>query len=164
MNESLPSGNELALPKTMEEAQRFLAVIEKKDQDPTLCRFPTCRKPRRPAPEGGGNIPVFCGEEGHTSLANSRLRASIKKLSQGIKTPRLETEPPVTPQMVQVLEEDALVQMKRALHAFGLYVAAVEEIADPEIAAAQIEAAHFRAESQIASIDRKSTRLNSSHT
>src|SRR5260370_17330766 len=103
MNESLPSGNELALPKTMEEAQRFLAVLAKKDQDPTLCRFPTCRKPRRPAPEGGGNIPVFCGEEGHTSLANSRLRPSIKKLSQGIKPPRLHTHPPLPPHLSHAL-------------------------------------------------------------
>jgi DNA repair exonuclease SbcCD ATPase subunit len=144
--------DDVLLPKDQAEAQQFLIALEKKDQDKTLCSYPTCKQSRRSPPEGGGNIPAYCDDEAHTSLSNSRLRANIKKLANGLKAPKLETEQPVTTKMVQVLEEKALVQMKRFHHDFGLYVAAIEEIADPDITSAQIEAAQFHAEAQIASI------------
>src|SRR5579859_6707226 len=161
--------DDLSLPKDMAEAQQFLIELETKDQDKTRCAYPTCRKPRRPPPEGGGNTPAYCGNEEHTSLANSRLRANIKKLAQGLKAPKLETEQPVTPQMVQALEESVLAQMKRILHEFGLYVAAVEEVGDREITSAQIEAAHHRAAAIIASAQEtveteRSLRLSAEHS
>ncbi|HLZ57099.1 MAG TPA: hypothetical protein VKR06_09145 [Ktedonosporobacter sp.] len=49
-----------------------------------------------------------------------------------------------------VLEDVALARMEQFRDHLGLYLAALRELSDPDIASAQIEAAHHRAHAQIA--------------
>src|SRR6266700_196864 len=138
-----------SLPKDPVTAQQILDTLVIKDQDERVCRYPTCSVPRK-APEKGGKPPAYCANPLHTPQRSLRARDYLEDLVKGLSPVSLETEQAVTSVMVQSLRGKVLTELERFSGHLGLYVAALRELADPDIAAAQIEAAQYRADAQIA--------------
>ena len=63
-------------------AADVLAALNEKDQDETICRYPTCREPRQLA-TGTGRPSAYCSDPTHTAVTNHRARASLKALATG---------------------------------------------------------------------------------
>lgn len=157
------------LPKDPVAAQQLLEALILKDQKEELCRYPTCRDPRKAPPEKGGKPPVYCENPRHTPQSNMRARTYIENLAKGLPTVTLETEQPLTSLTVQSLRDNALSGLERFSEHLGLYVTALKEFSDPDIAAAQIEAAQHRADAQIAAAQEmveteRSLRLSAEHS
>ena len=143
-----------SLPRDAIAAQQLLAELAVKDQNDVICRYPTCFEPRRTS-ENGGRPPAFCANAKHTPLTNSRARAYVKDLANELPHASIETEQPATTLIVQSLQGTTLVRMEQFQEVFGKYVAAIRELSDPEVAAAQIEAAQHRANALIAAAQEK---------
>lgn len=137
------------LPKDAVTAQHILDDLVMKDQNGQICRYPTCSKPRKPS-ENGGKPPAYCDNPLHTPQRNLRARDYLKDLAKGLSPVSLETEQAATSVMVQSLRGQVLSDLERFSSHLGLYVAALRELSDPDIVAAQIEAAQYRADAQIA--------------
>jgi len=143
-----------SLPKDSEKAQQVLEALVIKDQDERICRYPTCPE-RRKISEKGGKPPVYCDNPLHTPQRNLRARNYLEDLAKGLSPVVLETEQPVTSVVVQSLRGHVLTSLDRFSDHLGLYVAALRELTDPDIAAAQIEAAQHRADALIAAAQEK---------
>jgi colicin import membrane protein len=138
-----------SLPKDPVAAQQLLAALVIKDQNEAFCRYPTCPEPRKAA-ENGGKPPAYCGNATHTPQRNFRARAFLKALAAGLAPTSLETEQPASVLTVQSLRDTTLEVLATFQHQLGLYVAAISELADPEMAAFQIQAAEHRAAARVA--------------
>jgi len=113
--------------------------------------------------------PAYCGDPLHTALKNFRARAYLEDMAKGLSSASLETELPVTTVAVQLLRDKTIAELDRFSGQLGLYMAALRELADPDIAAAQIEAAGHRADALIAAAHEtveteRSLRLTAEHT
>ncbi len=138
-----------SLPKDAGTARHILDTLVIKDQDETICRYPTCPKSRK-APENGGKPPAYCENTLHTPQRNLRARLYLEDLAKELPPTFLETEQPVTAAQVQSLREKTLAELQRFSGQLSQYVAGLKELADPEITVAQIEAAQHRADALIA--------------
>ena len=142
------------LPKDSTVAQHILDALVLKDQDERICRYPTCTNVRRPA-ENGGKPPVYCEDPLHIAVRNSRARAYLENLVRELPFTFLETEQPITTTVVQSLRDKVLVELSRFSDQLSQYLTGLKELSDPEIAAAQIEAAQHRADAVIAAAQEK---------
>lgn len=133
-----------SLPKDPASAAALVEQLARKDQDLAVCRYPTCYERRRP-PEKGGKPPAYCGNPLHTPLRSSRARAEIADLAKGLPSASLETEEPASTATVRSLRDVVLARLEQFQDHLGLYLAAIREVSDPDIASAQIEAANQRA-------------------
>jgi len=143
-----------SLPKDPEKAQQILEALVIKDQDERICRYPTCPEHRKIS-EKGGKPPVYCDNPLHTPQRNLRARGYLEDLAKGLSPVTLETEQPVTSVVVQSLRGHVMTSLDRFSDHLGLYVAALRELTDPDMAAAQIEAAQHRADALIAAAQAK---------
>ena len=137
------------LPKDPKVAQQILDALVLKDQDDQICRYPTCSNLRRLA-ENGGKPPSYCEDPLHTPVRNSRARTYLENLVKELPSNFLETEQPITTTTVQSLRDKVLVELSRFSDQLSQYLTGLKELSDPEIAAAQIEAAQHRADALIA--------------
>jgi colicin import membrane protein len=156
------------LPKDAVAAQQLLEQLMTKDLNEEICRYPTCSEPRK-APEKGGKPPAYCSNPLHTPQRNLRARAHIENVARGLPSVSLDTEQPVTVLAIQSLRDKALAELEQFSEYLGIYIAALREFSDPEIAAAQIEAAQHRADAMIAASQEtveteRSLRLSAEHS
>ena len=156
------------LPKDAGAAQQLLEQLITKDLNEEICRYPTCSDPRKIS-EKGGKPPAYCGNPLHTPQKNLRARSYIENLAQGLPSVSLDTEQPVTALAIQSLRDKALTELERFSEHLSIYVTSLREFSDPDIAAAQIEAAQHRADALIAASQEtveteRSLRLSAEHS
>ena len=74
-------------------AAEVLAALNEKDHDETICRYPTCRAPRRATETGRPS--AYCSDPTHTAVTNHRARASLKAIASGAtaETPNKKEHP-----------------------------------------------------------------------
>jgi len=139
------------LPRDAGAAVEVLAALVLKDQNETICRYPTCDRPRKPE-TGTGRPSAYCDNPEHTAVSNYRARASLKQLVSG-GTPettmsKREQSAGVVP--VESLRTTVLQSMTQLQSGLERYITTLVEIADPDIATAQLQAMQDRAEARIA--------------
>lgn len=139
------------LPKDPQAAAEMLAALPLKDQNDTICRYPTCYNPRR-AETGTGRPSAYCDNAEHTALSNHRARASLKAIASGAtqETTGKREQPVVGAVPVESLRSAVLQAMTHLNSGLERYISTLVEIADPDIAASQIQAVQDRAEARIA--------------
>ena len=130
-------------------AAEALARLAVKDQNDALCRYPECEQPRRATETGRPS--AYCDHPEHTALSNHRTRASLKQSASGAtqeRSVKRESSAGVVP--VESLRTSILNEMFHLQGTLERYMTTLVEIADPDIATAQIQAVQDRAEARIA--------------
>jgi len=139
------------LPRDVSAAAEVLAALIIKDQDETICRYPTCDRPRKPE-TGTGRPSAYCENPEHTAVSNHRARASLKQLVSGVgqetTTKREQLATGTAP--VESLRSSVVQAMTQLQSGLERYVSTLVEIADPDVAASQIQATQDRADARIA--------------
>ena len=147
----------IALPKDAAGAATLLAFLEEKDKKDAICRYPDCHEPRQPT-TGTGRRSAYCGDPEHTALTNHRARATLRTLAASTG----ETTAKNNNTSLQVGEASSL-RTSVLSSVMGLqqnlerYVTILAEIADPEVALAQIQAREATAQQTVAT--ERSSRL-----
>lgn len=139
------------LPRDASAAADVLAALVVKDQNETVCRYPTCDHPRKPE-TGTGRPSAYCDNPEHTAVSNHRARVSLKQLASG-GTPEATTkrEQPGTGMVpVESLRSSVLQGMTQLQSGLERYVSTLVEIADPDLSAAQIQSIMDQANARIA--------------
>jgi len=140
------------LPKDPTAAARVLAALAEKDQDESRCRYPTCSEPRQ-ATTGSGRPMAYCDNPEHNAVSNHRARQQLKTIAAGVvagaAAKREQPGPPgvVTVESLRSSVVSGILQLQVNLER---YLAALSELADPDLVAAQIQAALDQAETRIA--------------
>ncbi len=125
------------LPKNAVEAAETLAVLEEKDKDKTLCRYPGCRELRQGAPGATGRPSAYCQDPEHNPVSNHRARQHLKATVAGV-TPDAASKPP-SPAGIPAVESlrnavvGRIIQLQRDMER---YLIALSELADPDLSAA----------------------------
>jgi colicin import membrane protein len=140
------------LPQDPAAAAEILAALPAKDADDTVCRYPTCHQPRVPV-TGTGRPGAYCSNPDHTALTNHRARQHLRAIAARTTTettasvdrPVLEGLAPV-----ESLRRSVVNQITHLRSGLDHYVATLTRLADPELSAAQIQAAIDRAEARVA--------------
>lgn len=138
------------LPKDPGTAAAALVDLAEKDLDEALCRYPTCRELRQTAPTSG-RPSAYCGNPEHTALTSHRARQQLKAVAAG-KTPESvsKREAPLGVTQLESLRQSVVSGMLQLQSNLDRYVSSLTELADPDVSAAQIQAALDRAETRIA--------------
>src|SRR5579883_1820370 len=61
-------------------AAEILAAVQEKDQNESVCRYPTCYEPRQ-ATTRTGRPSAYCQNPEHTALTNHRTRQQLKAIA-----------------------------------------------------------------------------------
>jgi len=139
-----------SLPKDAIAATEVLAALVLKDQDETICRYPTCHTPRR-AETGTGRPSAYCSDPDHTAVSNHRARASLKAIAAGVvQETVVKQERPTGIVPVESLRSSVLQGMTQLQGSLERYITTLVEISDPDVSAAQIQATLDRADTRIA--------------
>jgi len=138
------------LPKDALAAAELLAALALKDQDETICRYPTCRTLRQEA-TGTGRPSAYCDNPDHTAVSNHRARVVLKAIASSVaqETP-IKREQPTGVIPIESLRSSVLQAMTQLQGNLERYMTTLVEIADPDISAAQIQAILDRADARIA--------------
>jgi colicin import membrane protein len=139
-------------PKDPAIAAEILAALKTKDEDETICRYPTCHE-LRVAPIGSGRPSAYCQNPDHTAVTNHRARQQLRAIAQGVTkdvaaSPRQSPPPGIAE--VSSLRGSVLDRMAQLQKEMERYVTALKEMADPDLSAAQIQAALDLADVRVA--------------
>lgn len=140
------------LPREPTAAAGLLAALAEKDLDESRCRYPTCSEPRQVA-AGSGRPSAYCGNPEHNAVSNHRARQQLKSIAAGaVPEGAVKREQPgaVGVVLVESLRGSVVGGILHLQTNLERYLAALSELADPDIVAAQIQAALDQAESRIA--------------
>lgn len=138
------------LPKDPIAAADLLTALVLKDQDETICRYPTCNNPRRQE-TGMGRPSAYCNDSDHTAVSNHRARASLKAIAAGVvQETVVKQERPTGIVPVESLRSSVLQGMTQLQGSLERYITTLVEISDPDVSAAQIQATLDRADTRIA--------------
>lgn len=135
-------------------AAEILATLQEKDQNETICRYPTCNTVRQ-VTTGTGRPSAYCDNPEHTPVSNHRARASLRAIAAGVileSTPKREVLPlpPAGVASMESLRSSVVSGMMQLQSNLERYVTTLAEMADPDLAAAQIQTTLDRAETRIA--------------
>ena len=140
------------LPKEPIDAADLLATLVIKDQDETVCRYPTCNNPRR-AETGTGRPSTYCSDSDHTAVSNHRARAALKAIAAGVAQEsgvKREQQPPIGVIPVESLRSSVVNGMMQLQGNLERYITTLVEISDPDVSMAQMQATLDRADTRIA--------------
>ncbi|MBV9708649.1 MAG: hypothetical protein JO125_14720 [Chloroflexi bacterium] len=139
-----------ALPKDATGAATLLATLLEKDKDEKVCRYPTCHEPRQ-APGGTGRRSAYCSDPEHTALTNHRARATLRALAAGTEQTTVINNNTL-PQVGEAasLRASVLSSIVGLQQSLERYVTILTEIADPDLAVAQIQACEATAQQVVA--------------
>ncbi len=138
------------LPKDPIAAADLLTALVLKDQDETICRYPTCHNPRRQE-TGMGRPSAYCNDSDHTAVSNHRARASLKAIAAGVvQETVVKQERPTGIVPVESLRSSVLQGMTQLQGSLERYITTLVEISDPDVSVAQIQATLDRADTRIA--------------
>src|SRR6266498_2635991 len=133
-------------------AAEILAALLEKDQDEKTCRYPTCYDLRQPA-TGTGRPSAYCGNPEHNAVNNHRARQSLKAAAAGGSPEALSKHDPSSAPPVESLRNSR----SSVIHHLALlqnhleqYVTTLANMSDPDVSAAQIQAALDQANARIA--------------
>lgn len=144
-----------SLTKDPTRAAEILAALGEKDQNETVCRYPTCDLPRT-ITTGSGRPSAYCDNPDHNAVSNHRARASLRTIATGATatTPKREASPPTVmvggAAPVETLRASIVNRIVQLQSDMERYLTTLAEIADPDAAAAQIQTTLDRAEARIA--------------
>lgn len=133
-------------------AAEILAALEEKDKDDSLCRFPTCRNSRQVV-AGTGRPSAYCENPEHTAVTNHRIRQQLRAMAMGGTSEaasKRETTLPTGVAPVESLRASVVSRITQLQSDMERYLAALTEIADPDLAAAQIKTTLDRADVRVA--------------
>ncbi|MBA2395088.1 MAG: hypothetical protein H0V70_20350 [Ktedonobacteraceae bacterium] len=145
-------GIDQQLPKDPGVAAEILAALKTKDEDETICRYPTCQNGRQ-VTTGSGRPSAYCDNPDHTPVANHRARAALKTTATGgTSTPASKQEVLVSGGVapVESLRASVVGRITQLQSDMERYVSTLMELSDPDLSAAQIQATLDRAETRIA--------------
>ncbi len=140
------------LPKDPAEATKLLAALVEKDQNETVCRYPTCHETRQTT-TGTGRPSAYCQNPEHTAVSNHRARQQLRATAAGMTTettPKREHPFPAVDAPVESLRASVVARIAQLQGDLERYLAALSEIADPDLAAATIQATLDQAEARVA--------------
>lgn len=134
-------------------AAEILAALQEKDQNEAVCRYPTCYEPRQ-ATTRTGRPYAYCQNPDHTALTNHRARQHLKAIAAN-GTPAAASIREVSASVVVIapvesLRSSVVGRITQLQNDMERYLAVLTEMADPDLSAAQIQAALDRAEARIA--------------
>ncbi len=136
------------LSKDPDTAAAILAALEEKDK--TLCSYLTCQELRQ-VTTGTGRPSAYCQNPEHNPVSNHRARQHLKATVASV-TGEAASKPP-SPAGITTVESlrnavvGRITQLQRDMER---YLTALSEMADPDLSAAQIQAAGDRAEARVA--------------
>src|SRR6266849_2630880 len=145
-------GADQQLPRDRIVAAGILAALAEKDQDESRCRYPTCVSPRQ-ATTGSGRPSAYCGNPEHNAVSSHRARQQLKRIAAGAipeGTAKREQPGAVGVVPVESLRGSVVSGMLQLQANLERYLAALSELADPDLIAAQIQAALDQTETRIA--------------
>jgi colicin import membrane protein len=136
------------------QAAEILAALLAKDQDEKTCRYPTCYDARQPA-TGTGRPSAYCGNPEHNAVNNHRARQYLLKVTAaagGTPESPSKHDPSSAPPVESLRNSRSSVINHITLLQSHLerYVTTLANMSDPDVSAAQIQAALDQANARIA--------------
>lgn len=144
---------EQALPKDPFAAAQLLADLTIKDEDGTVCRYPTCHAPRQnPKTTGGTGRPgAYCHNPDHTALTNHRARRQLRESAARVTVEEDQKEvQPGSITLVEPAHTTVLNRITQLQNELTHYLSALSQLADPDLSLAYIQATLDRAEARVA--------------
>lgn len=144
-------------PRDPAVAAEMLAALAEKDRDESRCRYPVCSEPRQAA-TGSGRPSAYCRNPEHNPVSNHRARQHLKNLAAGAVTEETSKREQPGPDRKVSLESlrgsvvNGILQLQANLER---YLAALAELADPDLMAAQIQAIVDQAETRVADVQQR---------
>ncbi len=140
------------LPKDPVVAANILAALKAKDEDETICRYPTCHELRQ-IPTGTGRPSAYCQNTEHTALASRRARQRLQAIADNVALETISKQKPPLPMSIAPVESlrasvvSSITQLQQNMEH---YLATLTTMTDPDLSAAQIQAIIDQAECRVA--------------